>query len=421
MYDDDRTTRLRPRLPAHIARMLLGDEIEPELRGVLAASFASTMFFGSFWTFFGIWAVKDLGASSAQLGVTFLLDAVAGALAAYAGGHLSDLVGRRPVLIASWAAQVPVVLLCIAARDHVYLGLALGVCMGGVAGPGLAANQALIPDIVAPARQEAAYAALRVAFNLGIVCGPPAAGLLLLRNDWTVFFSGIAAGGLVAVALAFRFVPARGRYSPEAPPERGSLGVLRRDHLFLLFLGSNVLAYIVYFAFETVLPISVVQTHGVSPTVWGALLVINPALVTLFQVRLTRVVEPVSRAVKLLVALPLMGFPFLLLSVDASVGVIVVILVVFVVGEMLWVPTSAAIAARMAPADLRGAYMGAYGSTSPVAFALGPLAGLQIRGAAGETAAWTFFALVSVVAAMTGAVACRLTADRTAEAVPDAA
>ena len=42
----------------------------------------------------------------------------------------------------------------------------------------------------------------------------------------------------------------------ETPPERGSLGVIRRDHAFLVFMGSSILASMTYVGFETLLPIS---------------------------------------------------------------------------------------------------------------------------------------------------------------------
>jgi hypothetical protein len=41
--------------------------------------------------------------------------------------------------------------------------------------------------------------------------------------------------------------------------------VISRDRAFLLFLVAMVLANLVYFAFEVVLPISAVDTHGLSP------------------------------------------------------------------------------------------------------------------------------------------------------------
>jgi MFS family permease len=74
---------------------------------------------------------------------------------------------------------------------------------------------------------------------------------------------------------------------------------------------------------------------------------------------------------------------------------------------MLWVPTSQAVVAALAPADIRGAYMGAFGSTSAFGFAVGPLVGLQLRHAYGDDAMWIGFAVIAVLAAVTGAVAVR--------------
>jgi len=45
---------------------------------------------------------------------------------------------------------------------------------------------------------------------------------------------------------------------------------------------------------------------------------------------------------------------------------IVFVVVVFVFGEMLWVPTSQAVVADLAPSDIRGAYMGAFGSAPAI-------------------------------------------------------
>ena len=59
--------------------------------------------------------------------------------------------------------------------------------------------------------------------------------------------------------------------------------------------------------------------------------------------------------------MPLMGVPFLLLNVNGSAPVIALVIVLFVIGEMLWVPTSQAVVAALAPADIRGAYMGVFG------------------------------------------------------------
>jgi len=77
-----------------------------------------------------------------------------------------------------------------------------------------------------------------------------------------------------------------------------------------------------------------------------------------------------------------------------------VVAVLFVVGEMLWVPTSQAIVARLAPEEMRGAYFGAVGSAAAVGWALAPLVGLQSRNSFGDDFTWAMFAVLGVVAAV---------------------
>jgi hypothetical protein len=87
---------------------------------------------------------------------------------------------------------------------------------------------------------------------------------------------------------------------------------------------------------------------------------------------------------------------------------VALMILVFVVGEMLWVPTSQTIVAGLAPEDVRGAYMGAFGSMTAVGFALAPFVGLQIRAAYGDSAVWLAVASTSLLAAVMGAAACRI-------------
>jgi predicted MFS family arabinose efflux permease len=385
-------------------RLIWGDHVDPPLRPVLAVTFASALAFSSVWSFIGIWAIDHLGASNSQLGVAFLFGAAAAAVGGYAGGHLSDHVGRKPLILAGFSVQ-SLFVVSFALAESVWVGLALLAVSGVFASIGGAASQALVADAVPPERHEPAYASVRVAQNLGVVMGPVIGGVLLLGEHWSRLFVGVAAMLVLAILIAWRLLPSRGAYAPEQSPERGSLPVIRRDRAFQLFMISAAFAWIVYVAYETVLPISAVDTYGLSPSTWGFLVIINPALVTLFQLRITRRFAHVPAGPKLVVAMLLMGFPFLLLSVNASIPVFAFVIGVFVLGEMLWVPTSQAIVAGLAPADLRGAYMGAFGSTAAVGFALGPFAGLQFRELSGDTAMWTFFAAVSVAAAVTGALA----------------
>ena len=374
---------------------------------MLAVALAGTLASGSAYPFMGIWAIKHLHAPQSELAVAYLAGAVLAGLTGYVGGHLSDHVGRRPMILAGWGLEAAVPLLLLAVGTHLYWGLVLLALLPVFGSLGGAADQAMVADLVPPERQENAYAAVRVANNLGISIGPPIGGLLLIGGHWPHLFLGTGVLAAAASVIAFRYVPRGGAYAPAGPPQRGSFGVILRDSPFLLFMLSSVFATMTYVAFDTLLPISVTTTHHLAPAAWGFLMIVNPLFVTLFQLRLTRATRRIAASVKLGVALPMMGVPFLLLNADGSIPVVALVILVFVVGEMLWIPTSQAVVAALAPPDIRGAYMGAFGGSWSVGWAATPFLGLQVRHAYGDATMWMCVAGVGVVAGVLGAAAAR--------------
>jgi predicted MFS family arabinose efflux permease len=322
------------------------------------------------------------------------------------------------LILFGWGFQAVVPLLLIAVGHHVYLGLgllALGPVFGSLGG---AADTAMVADLVPPERHEAAYASVRVAANLGVTIGPPIGGLLLIGGHWSHLWLGTLVLSMIGFVIAHRYIPRGGAYAPKGPPERGSFAVIVRDTPFLLFMLSSVFATMTYIATDTLLPISVTTTHHLSPAVWGGLMILNPLFVTVFQLRLMRRVAHIPASVKLGLAMPMMGVPFLLLNVNGSAPVIALVIVIFVIGEMLWVPTSQAVVAAMAPADVRGTYMGVFGSSWSVGWALTPFLGLQVSHAYGDGTMWACVATVGVLAGIFGLLAVRGRSSRPAVASP---
>ena len=394
-------------LLSRLVRLVWGADVDRALRPVLAVGLVSSIASASVSPFLGIWALRHLHAGETRLSFAYLAGACAAMWVGYAGGHLSDRIGRRPLILAGWGAQALGIPALLLVGDRVTLGLALLAILPAVGALGGAADQAIVADLVAPDRHEAAYAAVRVASNLGVAIGPPIGGLLLLGGHWSHLWIGTGVLSIAAWAIAFRAIPSRGGYAPEGPPERGSLGVILRDRPFLLFMASSTLATMTYIAYETLLPISITTAHGISPAMWGFLVIVNPIFVTFLQLRLTQAAAGIPAAIKLGIAMPLMGVPFLLLNVHGSAGVIALVIMLFVIGEMLWVPTSQAVVAALAPADIRGAYMGVFGGTWSVGWAATPFLGLQVRHAYGDATMWMCVATVGVIAGITGLLAAR--------------
>jgi hypothetical protein len=108
-----------------------------------------------------------------------------------------------------------------------------------------------------------------------------------------------------------------------------------------------------------------------------------------------------------------MGLPFLALIADGSVIVIAAVIVVFVLGDMLWEPTSQALAAALAPPSLRGAYFGALAAMTGPAWTLVPFIALHVGAAFGVAEIWLFFAAAALVGASVGVAASRAAGART--------
>jgi sugar phosphate permease len=173
-------------------------------------------------------------------------------------------------------------------------------------------------------------------------------------------------------------------------------------------LVATLLGGMVYTAFETVLPVVSVSSFHLPAATWGLLVGINPVLVTLFQVRLTRAIESRGPTAKMCAGVLLMGLPFLLLVASSSLPVIALVIVIFVFGEMVWVPTVQAVVAGWPPSDQLGARMGLFAGTMQLAWMTAPLVSLQLRAARGDEAMWAFFAALAVASMTMGMAALRL-------------
>jgi predicted MFS family arabinose efflux permease len=387
-----------------MVRRLLGDDIERELWPVLASVVLGFAGVFSFVAFFGVWAVSELDASPGELGAAFAVAAALGVVGAFSGGRLSDRVGRLTVIVGAGIGQTAVsALLLVPGLPRLgAFGVlaALSFCQP-LRGASL---RALVADLVSGKRVESGFAALRVALNLGASCGP-LLGALLVSLGWSALHAGTTILFALSVVAALRLP------RPELPglptDRRPVLVTLARDRVFLLVFAGAVLAWIVYQAFETLMPVSLARAHGLEPATWGLLFALNPGLTVLLQMRVTRWASPLPMETKLVGALFLLGVPFLALPVSAAIPVVGAIVVVVTIGELLWAPAAEALVAEIAPPSQRGAYIGAATAANWLGTALGPAAALAIAGALGDTAMWLFVAATAAAAAAVYAAACR--------------
>jgi predicted MFS family arabinose efflux permease len=387
-----------------LGRTIFGGGLDRRVAPIVGVSFVYAASFSTFWVYVGIYAVKGLHWPAGRVGLLFLASAPAAAVANYLSGRISDRTGRKPLIVGSFLASSANMLLLTWLGGTTALAFVLVVAQGVIGAPAYSLDRVLVADLVPDEEsREGAFATVRVASNLGSLTGPPLAALLVFVASWTAFLVGIAVLGLVGAALAVALLPAA-RPVPEAQ-ETGSLRAVAHDRPFVLLLLSTLLAYFDYCGFETVLPVLAVSVYGLSPSTWGLLVIISPVLVVLAQLRLTRASARISPAPRLASATLLMGLPFLALIGSGHIAVIAAVMVVFVIGEMVWMPTSQAVAAQLAPPHVRGTYFGALAAMTGPAWTLAPFVAFELKARAGVNSVWLFFAAIAVGSAVAGAAA----------------
>jgi uncharacterized membrane protein YccC len=195
-----------------IVRLIWGDDVEPELRPLLYVGLAGSLSASAAWSFSGIWAVDKLGADSSTLALALLAGACLAAATGYATGHLSDRIGRRPLIVAGWGIFSAYVLLFALVGERTTLGLVVLAGAGMAGSIGWAATQAFVVDLVPRERHETAFASMRVAWNLGTTLGPVVGGALLALGTLASPVSWTAALMALVVVFAVEFAGVFGGY-----------------------------------------------------------------------------------------------------------------------------------------------------------------------------------------------------------------
>src|SRR3954471_23330478 len=108
---------------ARLFRLGWGGGVDRARRPVLAVSLVGSIAGASAYPFMAIWAIKELHAPQGTLAFSYLIGAALAGVSGSGGGHLSDYIARRPLILFGWGFQALVPLALIAVGHHTYLGL----------------------------------------------------------------------------------------------------------------------------------------------------------------------------------------------------------------------------------------------------------------------------------------------------------
>ncbi|WP_425350677.1 MFS transporter [Mesorhizobium wenxiniae] len=152
-------------------------------------------------------------------------------------GRLGDLIGRRQLLLAGLFLFTTASVLCGVAPT-LWLLIAARAAQGLGAAIMMALTMAFVGDTVPKARTGSAMGLLGTMSAIGTAVGPSLGGLLIAGSGWRAIFLVNVPLGLLALVLAYRYLPADRRGSKTDRAGFDVVGTL----LLALALGAYALA-----------------------------------------------------------------------------------------------------------------------------------------------------------------------------------
>ena len=353
--------------------------------------------------FLMLYVTKKFDVGMTEIGMLFGLMAVANTVGRMLGGALTDRLGRKGMVIFG---------LVISGLSSLAMGLvgtfelffAVVLFVGLVASIGGPAHGAMIADLLPEEKRSGRVGIFRVVTNLSWVCGPVIGGLLATRSYMPLFICDAVAstitGGIVLLAIR-ETRPAPREGEPEQTMGQTFAGYwdVLRDVTFTLFIGACILMTVVYIQLYTTLGVYLRDTHGVSEQAYGYLMSLNATAVVLLQIPIARRIARYRPMTMMALGTLLYAIGFGMYGLVSSYVLFIVAMFIITVGEMVVMPTSQALVAKIAPEDMRGRYMAVFGFGWVIPQAVGPLLAGLIMDNADPRWVWYAAGLLGLVGA----------------------
>jgi MFS family permease len=364
---------------------------------------------GLYFPFSSIYFHNVLGIPLSLVGVGLAVFATASVLSGLLAGPLADRYGRKPLMLAALAGSSA----SFFAFSQVggFTGYLVVSAAHGFVGWSMfeASRNAMVADVTPLGMRSRAYGLVRVGGNVGWALGPMVAGLFSAAAGSSgavypkLFIGTSVLTALVAIILALTINESRPVLKEPAvsvdTPD--GLRAALSDGPFLVLLGIGVLLYYVFTQDWQALPVYAKNFVGVADGQIGFFLGANGLMVILFQLPVSYLIDRGSRVVALLAGAALFAASAatLLLS-ESFLGIFIAFVLFFTLAEMVLEVAGASLAAELAPARLRGTYLGLFGACFGVACGFSPIVAGALLEARFPALIWT----IQLAAAASAAV-----------------
>ena len=363
---------------------------------------------GLYFPFSSIYFHNVLGIPLSLVGVGLAVFATASVLSGLVAGPLTDRRGRKPLMLTALAGSSA----SFFAFSQVggFTGYLVVSAAHGLVGWSMfeASRNAMVADVTPLGMRSRAYGLVRVGGNVGWAIGPMVAGLVSAAAGSSggvyprLFIGTSVLTAVVALILALTINESRPVLKePAESVGTGGLRAALSDGPFLMLLGVGILLYYIFTQDWQALPVYAKNFVGVADGQIGFFLGANGLMVILFQLPVSYLIDRGSRVVALLAGAALFAASAatLLLS-ETFLGIFIAFVLFFTLAEMVLEVAGASLAAELAPARLRGTYLGLFGACFGVACGLSPIVAGMLLEARLPALIWTIQLAAAAFAAV---------------------
>ena len=351
----------------------------PSLWVLLLTVFVNLVGFGLIVPLLPFFA-ESLRAEASQITLMFSAYSLGQFFAEPFWGRLSDRIGRKPVLLATTAANVAGYLM-LAFVPNIWLAIAVRLFTGLGAG-NISCIQGYVADVTPPERRAGRMGLLGGAFGLGFIVGPGLGGLLANEDAGRIGFqipiftaAGLAALSCLGVLLFLR--ESRAEQDAAAPRTAFLAGVKRaRANPVILRVVLVTVVYMAAFSgMESTFGLWSQARHG-----WGArevglafmgIGVVSAVSQSLITGRLAR---RFGEARVLAFGMALFGASLLVQTLLQEDALVPVVMAIGGFGMALAMPNISALISRSSRPDEQGALLGLNMAASSLSRMAGPIA-----------------------------------------------
>jgi len=366
------------------------------LLGTILARLASSMSL----PFLAIHLAKNTDLDAVMIGFIVGAGSLAGTFGGFVGGTLSDLFGRRKIMLGALVGW-GVVFVGFAAAHHVALFLLLSLLNGLCRSFYEPVSQALMADLTEKEKRMRVFSLRYLAINVGVAVGPLLGALFATSDSSLPFYIT----GVVYFIYAFSLYLLLNKFGirrieGEKKSEMTFLSVwqaVKGDTVLRYYLLGAIVIAISYSQMTASLSQYVGDKFADGVSLFAVMMSVNAIVVVVLQVPISRWAEKRAAMTAIAVGTVMYALGNVGFGLSESWLGFIVSMIVFTFGEILTFPASALLTDKIAPERMRGAYYGAQ-SFSSIGHFIGPWLGGLLLSRYNGTVMFVAMAFVGLVA-----------------------